>query len=223
MRLQKAGIYTQIADGLNARRALPDHPAIDGDRVAVAGFSLGGAAALYSMFEQAIGGLLGDDGPRFAAFASFYAGCSFDFDDFRTSGGPVLLMMGEIDESMSIERCEWLQEKLVAHDVAAELKVYEGAGHGWELPQSQAFQPGLSVTKDCLMRWTADGRNVEQGSGRSVDSAVGAILAFSQCSTREGYTMGRNEAAMEGSWRDFSAFLDSAFGRSDPAPDDQGP
>ena len=84
---------------------------------------------------------------------------------------------------------------------------YEGAGHGWEQPYPQAFVPGAAITKDCLMLWTRNNEVVEQNSGYSVDKPWGAFRAFSNCSTREGYTMGLNEAAKEQSWLDFYAFL----------------
>jgi len=122
----------------------------------------------------------------------FYAGCSFDFEDFRVQGGPVLLMMGEADESMSVPRCEWFRDKLIDHGVNAQLAVYPGAGHGWELPYPQQFKPGATVTKDCIMTWTREGENVEASTGHSVDNPIGAMLAFSKCSHRDGYTMGRN-------------------------------
>ena len=206
-RISKASIFSQIIDGLNALQALQEHPYIDGGKIAVTGFSLGAAAALYSMFEPVASGVLGDTGPRFSAYASFYAGCSFDFEDFRVEGSPVLLMMGEKDEGMSIERCEWLQQKLQQQGVDVELEVYPGAGHGWELPYPQAFQPGLAVTRDCLMLWTESGETIEQSTGHSIDTPWGAALAFSQCAIRDGYTMGRNEQAMEQSWQDFHGFL----------------
>lgn len=209
-RLQKASIYTQIIDGLNALDALQDHPAIDPERIAVTGFSLGAAAALYSMFEPVATGVLGDDGPRFSAYASFYAGCSFDVEDFRVEGSPVLIMMGGKDESMSIPRCEWLRDKLQAAGVDATLKVYPDAAHGWEQPYPMAFDPEAAVTKDCIMLWTASGENIETTTGHSIDNALGAIRAFSQCAGK-GYTNGRHAPTMEQSWQDFHAFLRDAW------------
>jgi len=206
-RLQKASIYTQIIDGFNALEALQKHPYIDGDNIAVTGFSLGGGSTLYSMFEPVATGILGKDGPRFSAYASFYAGCSLDFEEFEVEGSPVLIMMGEADESMSIERCEWFKSKLEQFGVEVEMSVYEGAGHGWEQPYPQAFVPGAAITKECLMLWTENNEVVEQNSGYSVDNPWGAMLAFSKCSSREGYTMGLNEAAKEQSWLDFYVFL----------------
>jgi len=206
-RLQRASIYTQIIDGFNALKALQQHPYIDGENVAVTGFSLGGGSTLYSMFEAVATGIVGKDGPRFSAYASFYAGCSLDFEEFEVEGSPVLIMMGEADESMSIERCEWFKNKLEQFEVDVEMAVYEGAGHGWEQPYPQAFVPRAAITKDCLMLWTKNNEVVEQNSGYSVDNPWGAFRAFSNCSTREGYTMGLNEAAKEQSWLDFYAFL----------------
>lgn len=206
-RLRKASIYTQIIDGMSALKALQDHPFIESEKIAVTGFSLGAASALYSMFEPVAESVLGKDGPRFSAYASFYAGCSFDFDDFRVEGSPVLIMMGGADESMSIPRCQWFQEKLQKHNVDVDLKVYPGAGHGWEQPYPQHFVEGAAVTKDCLMQWTKEGVSVEMSTGYSIDNALGAMLAFSQCSHRDGYTMGFNENATEQSWQDFHQFL----------------
>jgi hypothetical protein len=40
---------------------------------------------------------------------------------------------------------------------------------------------------------------------------LGAALAFSQCSSRDGYTMGFNAQAKEQSWQDFYAFLKKAW------------
>lgn len=212
-RLKKASIYSQIIDGLNALQALQDHPKIDNQRIAVTGFSLGAAAALYSMFEPVAESVVGTDGPRFSAYASFYAGCSFDFEDFRLQGGPVLLMMGEKDESMSVERCQWLQNKLAKQGINTELKVYPGAAHGWEQPYPMAFKPEAAVTKDCIMLWTKSGENIETTTGHSIDSTIGAIRAFSSCAGK-GYSQGRHEPTIEASWQDFHQFLLESWGLS---------
>jgi len=210
-RLKKAPIFSQLVDGLQALKALQEHPYIDGERIAVAGFSIGAANALYSMFEPAIEHVLGKEGPRFSAYAAFYAGCSFDFEDFRVEGSPVLIMMGAEDESMSVPRCQSFIDKLKEHKVDVTLKVYPGAGHGWEQPYPAHFKPEAVVTKNCEMLWTRDYTNIEQSSGENVDTTFGAIKAFSHCSEKSGYTMGLHEPTKEQSWQDFYAFLQSSW------------
>lgn len=210
-RMRAASIYTQIVDAYMALSALQEHPLIDGSRVAVTGFSLGAASTLYTMFEPVAEAIVGADGPRFSAFASFYSGCSLDFEDFRVAGGPVLLMLGELDESTDPERCRWLANKLDGQGVDARVEVYPGAGHGWNQPYPARFVEGAFNVRDCNTVWTRDGRAIEAASGRNMDSFIGAMLAFRGCAHRRGYTMGYNEAASAQSWQDFVALLGRAW------------
>jgi dienelactone hydrolase len=207
LRIQKAPIYTQIADAYKALDALNKHPYIQHEKIAVTGFSFGAASTLYAMFEQVAEGIVGKDGPRFSAFASFYAGCSFDFEDFRTGGKPVLLMMGAKDESMSIERCKWFRDKLIAHNTPTELIVYPNAAHGWDLTYPMRFFPEAVATKDCLLLWNKQGSNKEMNTGWVVDSTFGAMMAFTQCTKNTGYTIGLEPGTKQKSWEDFYGFL----------------
>jgi len=211
-RLNKAPIYSQMADALSALKALQDHPAIDASRIGVTGFSLGAGSTLYMMFEPVIEQVLGKDGPRFSAYAMFYGGCMVDFDDYRVEGSPLLIMMGEADESMSIPACEKFKKKLQKMGVEVELHVYEGAGHGWDSPYPQAFQEGAWVTRDCLMRWTRKHRIIETTSGYSMENAFGVFMALAQCASTDGYTMGFNANAFTASQQDLLAFLNRTWG-----------
>ena len=211
-RLQKAPIYTQMADALSALKALQSHPFIDKDKIGVTGFSLGAGSTLYMMFEPVIEATLGESGPRFSAYAMFYGGCMVDFDDFRIEGSPLLIMMGEADESMSIPACEKFRDRLISMGVAVDLIVYPGAGHAWDAPFPQQFFPGKIVTRDCLMHWGPKGEATELTSGKSMDSAINAFSAMSQCSHSDGYTLGRNQAALDKSYLDFLKFLQMTWG-----------
>ncbi|MGI9344586.1 MAG: dienelactone hydrolase family protein, partial [Gammaproteobacteria bacterium] len=210
-RLRKAPIFTQMADALSALQALQEHPYIDPERIGVTGFSLGAGSTLYMMFEPVIEATLGKDGPRFSAYAMFYGGCTVEFDDFRVEGSPLLIMMGEADESMSIPACEKFRDRLRGMGVDVELVVYPGAGHGWDNPYAQHFVEGAVSTRDCRMRWTTAGESIEMTSGHSMDNAIGAIRALASCSNRDGYTMGRNEAAHAQSLDDLYTFLRASW------------
>lgn len=211
-RLDKAPIYTQMADALSALQALQGHPAIDKNKIGVTGFSLGAGSALYMMFEPVIESVLGKDGPRFSAYAMFYGGCMVEFDDFRVEGSPLLIMMGGADESMSIPGCQKFQKRLQKMGVEVDLKVYETAAHGWDNPYPQEFQEGEWVTRDCVMKWTNNGRNKEMTSGYSMDSRYGAFMALYQCAHNDGYTMGYNADAAKRSLEDLLLFLRKTWG-----------
>lgn len=211
-RLQKASIYTQIADGYNALEALQAHPFIRADRIGVAGFSLGGSSAMFSAFEQVSAPMTGAEGPRFAAHLMFYTGCNMDFEDFRLDGAPWLVMLGTRDESTPPGDCRRLLAR--AGQVAGihtELRLYEGAGHGWNNPDPLSFHADAFVTRDCTAYWKRNGDVVERNTGLSYDNPLTLLLAFSQCATR-GYSMGRHDAANRQSVRDTIAFLDREWG-----------
>jgi dienelactone hydrolase len=209
-RLDKAGIYTQIADGYNAFKALQQHPAIRHDQVGVIGFSLGAASALLMQFEAVSRGMLGPGGPRFAAHASFYSGCTIDFEDFRTSGAPVLLAYGTRDESINPAACGLLRQRLQGIGVHVELHAYEGAAHGWDLPEPMTYEKDAFVIRDCVVDWRRDGTVIEKNSGYDYNSPFVFFTAFRKCATR-GYTIGRNDAANRQSVRDLVQFLDRAW------------
>jgi dienelactone hydrolase len=210
-RLDKAPIYTQMADALSALQALQEHPYIDTDKIGVTGFSLGAGSTMYMMFEPVIENVLGKNGPRFSAYAMFYGGCQIEFDDFRVEGSPLLIMMGGADESMSIPACEKFQQRLQKMGVDVDLVVYETAGHAWDSPFPQQFVEGAWVTRDCLMRWKKDGSNREMTSGYSMDSGFGAFMALYNCAHNDGYTMGYNENAFMRSQQDFLSFLNRTW------------
>ena len=211
-RLEKAPIYTQMADALSALQALQDHPYIDPERIGVTGFSLGAGSTLYMMFEPVIETVLGPDGPRFSAYAMFYGGCMVEFSDFRLEGSPLLIMMGEADESMSIPACEQFRDRLTGMGVDVELITYPGAAHAWDAPYPAEFKEGAVLTRDCLMHWGPNGEATELTSGNSMDSPIGAFAALAECASRDGYTMGRNQAAYEQSQQDLLGFLRRAWG-----------
>jgi dienelactone hydrolase len=207
-RLQRAGIYTQVADAYNALKALQGHPLIRADRIGVAGYSLGGSAALISAFETVAEPLAGRGGPRFAAHIVFYSGCNIDFEDFRLDGAPWLVMLGTRDESTPSDQCRGLLSRAMAgQGIRSELKLYDGAAHAWNSPEPMRFDPEAFVTRDCQVLWQRDGDVVERGTGLSYENPLTLALAFSQCASR-GYTLGRHDAANRQSVRDTLGFLD---------------
>ena len=96
--------------------------------------------------------------------------------------------------------------------VDVDLKVYETAGHGWDLPYPQEFQEGEWVTRDCVMKWTRKGRNKEMTSGYSMDTGYGAFMALAHCAHNDGYTMGYNADAARQSLADLLQFLRETWG-----------
>src|SRR5262245_46165718 len=96
-----------VADAYAALRLLSGEPRIDGNHIAVIGFSYGGEVAHLTAFETLRAAL--DPGPsRFAAHVAFYPGGSLGtFAEARAyTGAPVLMLLGEKDDNLPVAKIE---------------------------------------------------------------------------------------------------------------------
>jgi carboxymethylenebutenolidase len=96
-------------------------PAVDGERIALLGFSLG---AYLSLANSAID-------PRVKAVVEFFGGMPKEMNLFMRRLCPVLILHGEADLTVPVEEAYQLQKLLEKKGVPNELKIYPGAGHGF--------------------------------------------------------------------------------------------
>jgi len=97
-------------------------PPVDGERIALLGFSLG---AYLSLANAAI-----DD--RVKAVVEFFGGMPKEMNLFMRRLCPVLILHGEADPTVPVEEAYQLQKLLEKKGIPYEIKIYPGAGHGFE-------------------------------------------------------------------------------------------
>jgi carboxymethylenebutenolidase len=97
-------------------------PAVDGKRIALLGFSLG---AYLSLANSAID-------PRVKAVVEFFGGMPKEMNLFMRRLCPVLILHGEADSTVPVEEAYHLQKLLEKKGISYEMKIYPGAGHGFE-------------------------------------------------------------------------------------------
>ncbi len=97
-------------------------PAVDGERIALLGFSLG---AYLSLANSAID-------PRVKAVVEFFGGMPKEMNLFMRRLCPVLILHGEADPTVPVEEAYRLQKLLDKKGIPYEIKIYPGAGHGFE-------------------------------------------------------------------------------------------
>ena len=106
-------------------------PAVDGERIALLGFSLG---AYLSLATSAID-------PRVKAVVEFFGGMPKEMNLFMRRLCPVLILHGEADLTVPVEEAYHLQKLLEKKQIPYELKIYPGAGHGFSFKSSSEDQP----------------------------------------------------------------------------------
>jgi len=97
-------------------------PPIDSQRIALLGFSLG---AYLSLANSAID-------QRVKAVVEFFGGMPKEMHLFMRRLCPVLILHGEADQSVPVEEAYQLQKLLEKKGIPYEIKIYPGAGHGFE-------------------------------------------------------------------------------------------
>lgn len=97
-------------------------PQVDRNRIALLGFSLG---AYLSLANSAID-------PRVKAVVEFFGGMPKEMHLFMRRLCPVLILHGEADQTIPVEEAYQLQKLLEKKGIAYEIRIYPGAGHGFE-------------------------------------------------------------------------------------------
>ena len=117
-----------LADAYSGLGFLAARPEIDPRRVVLTGFSYGGMATMYALYAQTAE-KLAPSGLRFAGHVAFYGPCIARFADSRTTGAPLLMLIGGKDEIVDQRRCA---------ETAAEMKRWRQPGRGHRLSRRPA-------------------------------------------------------------------------------------
>jgi carboxymethylenebutenolidase len=97
-------------------------PQVDRERIALLGFSLG---AYLSLANSTID-------PRVKVVVEFFGGLPREMKLFMRRLCPVLILHGEADTTIPVEEAYNLQKLLEEKGISYEIKIYPGAGHGFE-------------------------------------------------------------------------------------------
>src|SRR6266446_2443251 len=148
-----------LADAYSGLGFLAERPQIDPRRVVLTGFSYGAMATMYALYAQVADKLAppqpNNGGMRFAGHVAFYGPCIGRFEDSRTTGAPLLMLIGGKDEIVDQRRCAEVAADLRAGGSRVETIVYPDAVHQWD----GAFAPrqiGRNLA-GCSLRVERDG------------------------------------------------------------------
>jgi len=95
---------------------------VDGERIALLGFSLG---AYLALANSAID-------HRVKAVVEFFGGMPKEMNFFMKRLCPVLILHGETDPTVPVEEAYQLQRLLEKNGIPYEMKIYPGVGHGFD-------------------------------------------------------------------------------------------
>jgi dienelactone hydrolase len=122
----------RVPDAYGALRLLAAHPRIDAKRIALMGFSHGGAQTLLAATAWAKETYAAGGQASFRAFFSFYPNCNASFPERRRVSAPVRIHAGAADDWTPAGPCSELAASLKASGQDVGIDVYPAAHHGFD-------------------------------------------------------------------------------------------
>lgn len=190
---------SMLADAYGGLDALAADPRIDPAHIGVMGFSKGGIAALYAAYRP-VQEKASRHGRAFALHVAYYPWCGLRLREPETTGAPVLIQTGALDDLVPPRRCRELIaiSRSPAGAPGMHLVVLPEARHAFDHPMLSWFG-NLPISAPspayCELRQRADGHFVETHSGKTVDGGnLKEVLA--PCS-RKGHAGGNETAAAQ--------------------------
>ncbi len=145
----KLNSSSRYIDGIRALDVLAKHPKIDPRRIGISGASYGANVAMRLQWETHMEQIL-PGGPRYAAHVAIYPPCNTIIKDFKSTGAPMLILIGQKDWNYA-SRCE--ERAAERQQAGAQVKVvtYPDAYHCF-IASSPPRMVNSPVYADCGVR-----------------------------------------------------------------------
>jgi len=123
-------------DAYGALWYLQSQPFVRGDRIALAGWSQGGGATLFSIGNRSLGRPATLPQGDFRAAVAFYPGsCNIERQPSDwTSQIPLLVLMGAEDVWTPLAPCKTFLDGAIGRGASIETQIYPGAYHAFDAP-----------------------------------------------------------------------------------------
>lgn len=198
-----------LADAYAGLGYLAARSEIDPHRVVLTGFSYGAMAAMYGLYAQ-IADKLAPAGLRFAGHVAFYGPCIARFADSRTTGAPLLMLIGGADAIVDQRRCAEVAADLRAGGSQVETVVYPGAIHQWD--GAFARRPIGRNLAGCALWVGRDGTVRDLRTGLAMTGPFSRKIILGLCTLFAGpYPIGRDDRVRGVATADWGRFLAAVF------------
>ena len=200
-----------LCDSFEALKLLNTHPKIISEKIAISGWSLGGAVALYSAWSP-VSEILAPGGERFSAHLPIYPAAHLRPDDKRWEKVPIKILHGDIDDYTPIILVHGLIDDTKEHS-NMEVIIYENSHHSFDSMEPLTWSPNAIKLDSRTVQIDMDGNmwgEIEKGKIIPLNEPIERKLAF-QYAMNIGAHFGGNEITRKRVMEDSKNFLIEFF------------
>lgn len=194
-RLMKVNFPDQLTDAFGALNALQSHPFVDGNKVGIMGYSMGGISTILAAYET-IANVNSKNNLRFALHIAFYAPCIVQPSKRVPTGAPVVALWGLEDRATPKSRCDGFLRAFEEVGSLYQTIWYEGAPHGWNGIKPAKFYENVPNFAPCEYLIHENGQITETKTGKTTDTDKDLIENSANC-VDFGYSIGRHDKTNE--------------------------
>ncbi len=204
-------------DGFRALQMLATHPRIDPARIGIIGFSRGGYGAQTTAFERFRAAAV-PGGLKYALHVALYGGCSLYG---RTTGSPILHLIGDKDDYSDIAHCRANTALLAKKGADIRMVEYPGALHGFDVDRPVRYLPRNQTWRGFAAQTDLDTlKSYLPGEGREM--SLIELNAYRKACVAYGVNYGGDRQALEDARRQVREFVVRRFHLEGKATPDGG-
>lgn len=203
----KVPFAADVADAFAALKIMATHPRINPQRIAIMGFSRGGATTWRSGIERIIASQNLPQGVRFAAHVPMYSGGCVGSLRIAVKPGvftkaPMLWVHGDADDYCPAEACQDYSTLISKEGTPVEFVLIKGAHHKFDYDETKHYdlRTAQRTMKDCPLETDIDTLKIfdrftgKQLSGNDFEDTLKKSCLATGAST-EGNHQAREQAA----------------------------
>ena len=183
-----------LADAFAGLTWLAAREDIDAKRIYNIGFSYGGMVCILTAYEQIRRHFVETD-DKFAAHVSYYGPTVPRLVDYKTTGAPVAILNGELDNNFDPKRLELIEEDLKNGGSAVENIIYADTYHQWDSDDHERRFDRFNI-KALGSRIEPDNKLYDERSGKEIRGFTSRLAMIARSVSLKGFHLWRNADVM---------------------------
>lgn len=184
-----------LADAFAGLSWLAERPDVDRERIYNIGFSYGGMIVLLTAYEQIRRHFIASD-DKFAGHVSYYGPTVPRLEDYTTTGAPIAILNGELDNNFHPGRLDLIATDLKNGGSAVENVVYPDTYHQWDSDDLERRFDRFNI-RALGTRITPDHGIIDERSGRTVRNFATRLMMIAGSVSLKGFHLLRDEDVLK--------------------------